>query len=475
MPTAKHVFNNDTHTVVLSLELSVAEYLPKVEKKLKEYRNKVQLKGFRTGEVPMSFLKAKFGTSILVEEIQGIINDELNTFIETSKLNVVGSPLPNNKYDASIQKPKDIKIDIEIGFVPDFEIEGVSSEFALPFYSVMIDDETLEKEIDSQRKKLSQDFEEGVSDVQDGDTLRVTLREAEEGAVKPEGLVKDETYINLDKAASALKNELLNKKIGDKLIVSLADLDSSVTLKKAKKLHFALTARQTCSDDVEIEILEIKRVKKRELNAEFFKELFQNEELEDETAFRNRLRSAISESFESAVFNIFNRSIFEHLMEQNKNLPIPVAFLRRFVEETQLKGKKIEDDQFNELLKQLIWGTLTQDLCKKYDVNVTQQDVEYEMRMAIVRYYGFQISPFHNLFDEQVKKMMEEKETYRKYYEEVQESKLFAALENEFSKETRTVNSDEFKEVYEQHFAKQQAKDDADADKLEEILDIEEV
>ena len=57
MPTLNHVINDDTNTAVLSIELKAAEYLPKVEKKLKEYKNKVQLKGFRTGEVPMSFLK----------------------------------------------------------------------------------------------------------------------------------------------------------------------------------------------------------------------------------------------------------------------------------------------------------------------------------------------------------------------------------------------------------------------------------
>lgn len=470
MPTSTHVFNNDTHTVILSIDLPVTEYLPKVDKKLKEYRNKAQIKGFRTGEVPMSFLRAKFGNSILVEEVQELINQELNSFLETAQLNMVGSPLPVNKYDASIQKPKDVKLDIEIGFIPEFSVNGISSEAAMPFYAVEIDDETMEKEIEAQRKKLSQDFEEGVSDIQEGDTLRIVLREAKNGVVLEDGLVKEDTYIALDKVSASLKEQLLKAMVGEKLFVNLADTDTSSTLKRIKKAYFGLTPRQTCSDEAEIEILEIKRVRARELNTDFFKELFPYAEIEDYDAFRTKLRSAIAEGYTSAVYNIFNRAVYEHLVAQNKNLPLPSAFLRRFVEQTQLKGKKMEDKEFDSLIKQITWNTITQKLSEQLNIEVSQQDVEYEMRMAIVRYYGFQISPFHSLFNGQVQKMMQDRDTYRKYYEEVQEAKLFTALEGEFSKDNRTVAAKDFKEVYDKYFNNQQEKEDEEAEQLEKVF-----
>jgi hypothetical protein len=161
-------------------------------------------------------------------------------------------------------------------------------------------------------------------------------------------------------------------------------------------------------------------------------------------------------------------------MEQNHELPLPKAFLKRFVEETQIKGKTIQESQFSELIKQLTWGTITNELCRKHNINVSSEDVEYEMRMAIVRYYGIQISPFHNLFDNQVKKMMEDKETYRKYFEEVQESKLFAELEEQFNKDYKSVNVNEFKVIYDNYFVKQQQKEEAEAEQLDAILDNEE-
>ena len=474
MPTSKHIFNNDTHTAVLSIELPASEYMPKVEKKLKEYRNKVQLKGFRTGEVPMNFLKAKFGNSILSEEIQGVVNDELNTFIETTKLNLVGSPLPLNKYDSSIQKPQDIKIEIELGFIPEYEVKGISNQFSMPFYAVEIDDETLEKEIETQRKRLSTEFETDVNDIQDGDNVKVILREALNGSAKEDGLSNNEVLVNTEKCSANLKERLLKAMIGEKLIASLDELDADLNINRAKKQYFNLSQPQNCSDEAELEIVEIKRVKKRELNADFFKDVLQDQSIEDYNLFRDKLRSAISDSFSSPAYNIYNRSIFEHLMEQNIELPLPKTFLKRFVEETQMKGKAIQDAQFSELIKQLTWGTITNELCRKHNINVSAEDVEYEMRMAIVRYYGIQISPFHNLFDNQVKKMMEDKETYRKYFEEVQESKLFAELEEQFNKEQKSVSVKEFKEIYDQYFVKQQEKEEAEAEQLDAILDSEE-
>ena len=470
MPTLNHVINEHTNTAVLSIELKAAEYLPKVEKKLKEYKNKVQLKGFRTGEVPMSFLKAKFGNSILSEEIQGIVNDELSTFLDQSKLNVVGSPMPLNKYDASIQKPQDVKLDIEIGFIPQFEVKGISKEYALPYYTVSIDDQTLDKEIDSQRKKRSSEFESDVNDIQEGDSVSVTLSESENGTVKSEAFRAESVIVNLENCSEALKDCLLKAMIGEKLTVNLADLDVKTD---AAKINYYGSGVNNYSNEAEAEITEIKRIKKRDLNADFFKELLQDETVEDYNVFRERLRSAISDSFSSAVYNVYNRSIFEHLMKHNNDLRLPTDFLKRFVQETQMNGKIIEDAEFSELVKQLSWGTLLNELCSINNVNVSPEDVEYEMRMAIVSYYGIQISPFNNLFDDQVKKMKEDKETYRKYYEEVQESKLFAALEEQFSKDNKVVTIEEFKSIYDSFFVKKQEKEEAEAEKLDSILENE--
>ncbi|MEZ4981613.1 MAG: trigger factor family protein [Saprospiraceae bacterium] len=49
----------------ISLEISKADYEPKFKSELAKLRNKAQIKGFRKGKVPTSFLQKMYGNSVL--------------------------------------------------------------------------------------------------------------------------------------------------------------------------------------------------------------------------------------------------------------------------------------------------------------------------------------------------------------------------------------------------------------------------
>ena len=72
MPTITHE-KLDALNAVLTVELPQNDYLPTVTDKLKDYRKKAQIKGFRPGKVPMGMIKRKFGTALLVEEINELV------------------------------------------------------------------------------------------------------------------------------------------------------------------------------------------------------------------------------------------------------------------------------------------------------------------------------------------------------------------------------------------------------------------
>ena len=450
MPSSVHKINSDTNTVVLSISIPVTEYLPIVEKKLNEYKNQVQVKGFRQGQAPMNLVKSRYGNSIISEQVQEIVNKELDEFMKSAEFDFLGSPLPLNHYDTSIQNPKDIKLDIEAGFVPEFVVSGLSKTQKIKFYEIEIGQEILEKEISIQRKRLSTDFEENVEDIQEDDVLKVKIIELEDNSQKQEGVVKEESFVTVSKTSDSLKDILLKSKLSDKIQTNVVDLDKELDDEKAKRAFLDSNNPSKCSSEVEIEILEIKRSIPRALDIEFYKQLFPNEEIDSYEMFCEQLKNAIKESYSSAVYSMFNAEIFDNLMLQNDTIALPYEFLKRFLEQTQMKGESLSDEQFDSLLKRVKWDVITNKLVKNFGVTVSPQDVEYEIRMAIVRYYGFQISPFNNIFDAQVKKMMEDQETYRNYFDNVMEAKIFSALENEFEKEVVLVNADKFNNIFEE-------------------------
>ena len=83
----------DDVNIVLSLDIEKADYAEAVEKQIKETRKKVQMPGFRKGMVPASLVKRMYGTQIVIDEVNKLINDSMYKYIADNKLNVLGEPM----------------------------------------------------------------------------------------------------------------------------------------------------------------------------------------------------------------------------------------------------------------------------------------------------------------------------------------------------------------------------------------------
>jgi len=78
----------------LTVVVTEADYKEKVEAKLKDYRKKASIKGFRPGMVPATLIKKLYGQSALVDEINHELGHAVSDYIKENKLNLVGEPLP---------------------------------------------------------------------------------------------------------------------------------------------------------------------------------------------------------------------------------------------------------------------------------------------------------------------------------------------------------------------------------------------
>ena len=84
----------DNLNAVLKINIDPADYTPRVDKAIKDQAKKAKIPGFRPGMVPPSQIKRMYGKSILVDEINNLLSDTLNKYIEDEKLEVLGQPLP---------------------------------------------------------------------------------------------------------------------------------------------------------------------------------------------------------------------------------------------------------------------------------------------------------------------------------------------------------------------------------------------
>ncbi len=452
MPTSTHAFNNEAHTATLTIEIPSEEYLKLVDKKLREYRKTVDLKGFRKGKAPLNLLRSRFGNSILFEEINQLIDTEVQQFIQNEKLRVLGPPIPKNTLDTSIQRPQDVKMDIEIVYVPAFEVQGIDVEQLLPYYEVEVSEEAFQEEVKQLRKQHSSGFEEGVTIVQDKDMLQVALRELENGEVKEDGMFEESTYITLDKVADELKDQLIGASVGDKIEASLYDLDNALTPEQAGRFFYDLEEVdvEQLNTATELEILEIKRLKIAELDEEFFKKVYPEDEFEDKEAFLARFKEDVANQYQPQINNIYYRHIYETLTEANKDMELPKEFLRDWLKESG--EEDLSDERLDGFLGRLRWSLILDQLSEQRAIEVTQQDIEQRLRYALAQQYGFQIPPYHPLFDGHVEELMKDENTVRRYAEQILETKVLRSLDEDFGKDIKTVTPEELDEIYESIF-----------------------
>ena len=115
----------DANNAILTISIEKADYAEKVNKQLKDLRKKANIPGFRPGNVPLGMINKMYGRSVLAEEINKILSDQLYNYIQENKLNYLGEPLPNEseQKDIDFDNQDSFEFVFDVGLAPDFEVE----------------------------------------------------------------------------------------------------------------------------------------------------------------------------------------------------------------------------------------------------------------------------------------------------------------------------------------------------------------
>jgi trigger factor len=469
MPTITHE-NVDELNAIVTIELSQDDYLPKVNSKLKEYRQKAQIKGFRPGKVPMGMIKRKFGNSLIVEEVNEAIGENLNQYFKENDIRVLGQPLAiaDDNLKLNINKPADYTFKFELGLAPTFDIKGLSADSKLPFYDLSVNDEDVTAEVEAVRNKHSKGFLEGINDVQESDMLAISLQELDEkGEIKEGGVVKEETFLALrDVANEALKDNLLSATLSDSFdidIYTIEDKDEDYIRKHVLGMEEGTEAHNM----FRLTIKEIKRVDKAELNEEFFKQLFPNEEITTEEAFREKVKGEIYKGYKQSSLGHFSNLVFDFLLEENQ-LALPVEFLKKWLKQTneEITDEFFEGKEFDAFIKNTNWSLLRDKLAETYKVEVNYQDVEDSTRGEILKYFNYQIPPYGEMMDNMLEKILSDKKEVNRRFEALMDEKILEKTAEDMGKDMKDVSKEEFEQILKDY---QESKNP----KVEEVAEVE--
>ena len=128
------------------------DYKGQVAKRINEKMPLATVKGFRKGAVPKDLVEKQYGKAIKQEEVQKVVDLALERFVQSERLNLLGTPLAkvneNFSWDA-----EELVFEFEIGLVPTFEID-LDAKNNIIKYVVTADD----KLIDGQVARIQKQF-----------------------------------------------------------------------------------------------------------------------------------------------------------------------------------------------------------------------------------------------------------------------------------------------------------------------------
>lgn len=433
--------NIDDLTLILTLNIEQSDYAEKQKKTLNDYRRKAEIKGFRKGMAPMSFIEKMHGRSALLDAVNALVSDGLNNYITDNKLNVIGEPLPNE----TEQKPIDWDNATEFEFVFDLAIAPkvdikLSAQDKIPYYEVAISDEEKNKYKSNLLKQYGQ---LGVVDsVEEDDFLIADLIQ---GETKVEG-----TYISLRSIEDyKIKKEFTGKKAGDEFAIDInaafANESDRAALLKIKKEDLA-----SIDPNYTVVIKEIKRFADAEQNQELFDKICGAGVVNSVEEFDAKLVEKMKSEFAQESDYRFMLDARTALIEKAA-IEVPEQFLKRWLftaNDGKFTMEEIEKD-FALFLQDFRWQMIRQFIIKEQNIQITKENLlDHAKKLAN---YQFAMYGLQNASEEQIVKYAEsllanEKES-RRIYEKVEDELVIDYVKSVVSLDKREISLDELQKL----------------------------
>src|SRR6185295_17759148 len=106
----------------------VSELEGRVNARLEEMKPRMNLKGFRPGKAPVSFLKKQFGKSIMGEVVEAAVNEGSQKAISDNKLKPALQPRvePVGSVEDVVDGKADLTFKVIVDLMPDFQTSDPS-------------------------------------------------------------------------------------------------------------------------------------------------------------------------------------------------------------------------------------------------------------------------------------------------------------------------------------------------------------
>ena len=433
--------NVDALNAVVKVDIVAEDYQAQVTKQLNDYRKTANIPGFRKGQVPMGMVKKQYGKSVMIDEVNKLLQESLNKYLTEEKLDILGNPLPRVQDDFNWDADK-FSFEFELGLAPEFDV-NLKPKNKVTQYNIVATDDLLDKEVENIQTRYGK---------------MISKDEATEEANVTGTFVNEEKEIN-KKATIAVKDikgktnlkKFVGAKVGDVL-----ELKTKNLFEDEHKLQGALGVAH---DDVHgldvavsFTIEEITETEAAELDKELFDKLFADGSVSTVSDLKDKIKEDAEKQFQQQADQQLLNAITENLVENTK-FDLPTEFLQKWLQTAGEKQLTAEEavEEFNKSEKGLRYQLIEGKVMRDNDIKIDYAEL-VDYAKGFIR---SQMAQFGNMNPEEKElndiagRVLQNQDEAQKLQTQLISQKLLAFYKENMSFDAKELSYEDFiKEVY---------------------------
>ena len=426
----------DAVNEVIVLTVPHMDYKGQVAKRINEKMPLATVKGFRKGAVPKALVEKQYGAAIKVEEVNKVVSLALERFLQSERINLLGTPLPKVNENFS-WNDEELTFEYEIGIVPEFEID-LDAKSDVVKYKIIADDKMLNDQIARIQKQYGKIISQ--HEVAKGNDVSGVFVNEEAG-------INDRTTIDLEELADAkLAKSFIGKKVGD-----VVSMKTKGLFHDAHKLMDYLAVPHDDVHDLDIEVTftidEVVAHEPAELNQELFDKLFGAGNVNSVEELKAKIKEDAEKHFATQADQKLMADVQDFLIENNK-FDLPKEFLVKWLQtvgEKKLSPTEAEIE-YNRSEKGLRFQLIEGKALAQSNIQVNFEDLKSFTSTAIrqqMAQYG-QTNPTDEEVEGIVARVLSNQEEVKRLSEQVVADKMLKLFVEKANPTTKEVTYEQF-------------------------------
>ena len=372
------------------VEVEESDYIEKVDAALKKYRKDAVIPGFRKGKTPMSIISKQYKVSIVVDEVNKMIQDQIYKHITDKKVRVLGSPMPMSSEEIDWVNSVDFKFEYEIGLAPEFDVK-LSGKDSLDYYNIKAEEKLVDNYCTDIAKRYGKMSNPEVSEK--GDMVFCAINQLDVNGVLMKNGISNDATVSID-VIEDKKNQkkFLGLKKDDNLTLNVVSTFTNQTDLAAMLNISADELKGLVSEDFQFTVKQVNRLAPSELNEELFAKVYKEESIKDVKVFKAKIKEEAENSFSVESDRMLKNDVVTFFVNKTK-LKLPDEFLKRWLVKTSEKPLTMEqvEQEYDMYSKSLKWQLIENKILEEHEIKINNEDLlEHTKKMVAfqMKQYG---------------------------------------------------------------------------------------